>query len=69
MEELGAITGEPGATTASDESSEKEVLARTESLRFVVVFSSPDNKVLRVSYCDRSLSVVVRRASSVNVFT
>jgi len=29
------------------------------------VFSSPEHKVLRVSYCDRSLSVVRRRASSV----
>jgi len=28
-------------------------------------FSSPEHKVLRVSYCDRTLSVVVRRASSV----
>jgi len=28
-------------------------------------FSSPEHKVLRVSYCDRSLSVVRRRASSV----
>ena len=41
-----------------------------------VVFSSPEHKVLRVSYCDRSLSVVrrrpscgVRRASCVNFFT
>jgi len=33
-----------------------------------LVFSSPEHKVLRVSYCDRSLSVV-RRASSVNFFT
>jgi len=39
-------------------------------------FSSPEHKVLRVSYCDRSLSVVRRRpscvvrcASSVNFFT
>ena len=29
------------------------------------VFSSPEHKVLMVSYCDRALSVVVRRASSV----
>jgi len=29
------------------------------------VFSSPEHKVLRVSYCDRSLSVVRRRPSSV----
>jgi len=28
-------------------------------------FSSPEHKVLRVSYCDRSLSVVRRRPSSV----
>ena len=28
-------------------------------------FSSPDHNVLRVSYCDRSLSVVVQRAVSV----
>ena len=28
------------------------------------VFSSPENKVLSVSYCDRPLSVVRRRASS-----
>jgi len=41
-----------------------------------VVFSSPEHKVLRVSYCDRPLSVVrhrlssvVRRASCVNFFT
>ena len=40
-----------------------------------LVFSSPEHKVLRVSYCDRPLSVVrrrassvVRRASSVNLF-
>jgi len=33
------------------------------------LFSSPEHKVLRVSYCDRSLSVVRRRASSVNFFT
>jgi len=26
------------------------------------IFNSPEHKVLRVSYCDRSLSVVVRRA-------
>ena len=39
-------------------------------------FSSLEHKVLRVSYCDRSLSVVrrrplcvVRRASCVNFFT
>ena len=31
------------------------------------IFSSPEHKVLRVSYCDRPLSVV-RRASSVNFF-
>jgi len=42
----------------------------------ISIFSSPEHKVLRVSYCDRSLSVVrrrassvVRRASSVNFFT
>ena len=29
------------------------------------IFSSPEHKVLRVSYCDRPLSVVRRRASSV----
>ena len=29
------------------------------------IFSSPEHKVLRVSYCDRPLSVVVRRASCV----
>jgi len=29
------------------------------------VFSSPEHKVLRVSYCDRSLSVVRRRPASV----
>jgi len=29
------------------------------------LFSSPEHKVLRVSYCDRSLSVVRRRPSSV----
>ena len=29
------------------------------------IFSSPEHKVLRVSYCDRSLSVVRRRPSSV----
>jgi len=40
------------------------------------VFSSPEHKVLRVSYCDRPLSVVrrcassvIRRASSLNFFT
>jgi len=32
------------------------------------VFSSPEHKVLMVSYCDRALSVV-RRASCVNFFT
>ena len=32
---------------------------------FSLVFSSPEHKVLKVSYCDRPLSVVVRRASSV----
>jgi len=31
----------------------------------VYIFSSPEHKVLSVSYCDRSLSVVRRRASSV----
>jgi len=31
----------------------------------VQLFSSPEHKVLRVSYCDRPLSVVRRRASSV----
>ena len=35
---------------------------------FMFFFSSPEHKVLRVSYCDRSLSVV-RRAWSVNFFT
>ena len=34
-----------------------------------VFFSSPEHKVLRVSYCDRPLSVIVRRPSSVNFFT
>ena len=29
----------------------------------IPVFSSPEHKVLMVSYCDRSLSVVRRRAS------
>ena len=29
------------------------------------IFSSPEHKVLRMRYCDQSLSVVVRRASSV----
>ena len=29
----------------------------------VSIFSSPEHKVLRVSYCDRSLSVVRRRVS------
>ena len=33
------------------------------------IFSSPEHKVLRVSYCDRPLSVVRRRASCVNFFT
>ena len=33
------------------------------------VFSSPEHKVLRVSYCDQPLSVVVRRALCVNFFT
>ena len=28
----------------------------------VIIFSSPEHFVLRVSYCDRPLSVVVRRA-------
>ena len=31
----------------------------------LLIFSSPEHKVLRVSYCDRSLSVVRRRASCV----
>ena len=31
----------------------------------VTLFSSPEHKVLRVSYCDRPLSVVRRRPSSV----
>ena len=31
----------------------------------IFLFSSPEHKVLRVSYCDRSLSVVRRRPSSV----
>jgi len=31
----------------------------------VTLFSSPEHKVLMVSYCDRALSVVVRRPSSV----
>jgi len=42
----------------------------------MLIFSSPEHKVLSVSYCDRSLSVVrrrpscvVRHPSSVNVFT
>ena len=33
------------------------------------IFSSPEHKVLRVSYCDRPLSVVRRRAPCVNFFT
>ena len=33
------------------------------------LFSSPKHKVLRVSYCDRSLPVVVLRPSCVNIFT
>ena len=33
------------------------------------LFSSPEHKVLMVSYCDRLLSVVRRRPSCVNVFT
>jgi len=37
-------------------------------LFFYFLFSSSEHKVLRVSYCDRPLSVV-RRASSVNFFT
>ena len=36
---------------------------------FMNLFSSPEHKVLRVSYCDRSLSVVCRRPLSVNIFT
>jgi len=36
---------------------------------FINLFSSPEHKVLRVSYCDRPLSVVRRRPSSVNFFT
>ena len=31
----------------------------------LLLFSSPEHKVLRVSYCDRPLLVVRRRASSV----
>jgi len=34
-------------------------------LFLIVLFSSPEHKVLRVSYCDRPLSVVVRRPSCV----
>ena len=36
--------------------------------RLASVFSSPEHKVLMVSYCDGDLSVVVCRASSVNFF-
>ena len=36
---------------------------------FCFVFSSPEHKVLMVRYCDRSLSVGVRRPSCVNFFT
>ena len=32
---------------------------------FRTIFSSPEHKVLMVSYCDRALSVVRRRPSSV----
>ena len=45
-------------------------------LDLFLFFSSPEHKVLMVSYCDRALSVVrrpsssvVRRASCVNFFT
>ena len=38
-------------------------------IRDTKLISSPEHKVLGVSYCDRPLSVVRRRASSVNFFT
>ena len=34
-------------------------------VRIAFIFSSPEHKVLRVSYCDQPLSVVVRRSSCV----
>jgi len=37
------------------------IVAKVNICYTVVVFSSPEHKVLRVSYCDQSLSVVVRR--------
>jgi len=33
----------------------------------IILFSSPEHKVLRVSYCDRTLSVV-RRRRYLNIF-
>ena len=33
--------------------------------KLLTIFSSPEHKVLRVSYCDRPLSVVRHRSSSV----
>ena len=35
----------------------------TSDTKSCVLFSSPEHKVLMVSYCDRALSVVVRRPS------
>jgi len=33
--------------------------------KIVTIFSSPEHKVLMLSYCDRALSVVRRRPSSI----
>jgi len=35
------------------------------NILIIVIISSPEHKVLRVSYCDQSFTVVRRRASSV----
>ena len=47
----------------------KRLLKLNKECFILLFFSSPEHKVLRVSYCDRPLSVVVRRSSSVNLFT
>jgi len=57
------------ADPVNDEEEEEETCDQVRRCRFVLeftFFSSPEQKVLRVRYCDQSLSVVVL---SVNFFT
>ena len=42
------------------------MLRHEHSLRFHSIFSSPKHKVLKVSYCDRSMSVVRRLSCAIN---